>query len=264
METVFENNKKRISAAVFVFMIIISLFFAVKTFNELKKSEYIGRNENVQSMISVAGKGEVFAMPDIAAFSFGVSETAKAVKDAQETVTNKMNGILSFLKETGINEKDTKTSYYNVSPKYEYREQVCYSYPCPSGKNTLVGYEVSHGVSVKIRDIQKVGDVLARVGALGATDISSTSFLVDKEEDLINNARIEAIKDAKEKADKLANELGVKIIRMTNYSESNNRPMPMYENMDMFYGKGGDSATPEIPSGENNIVMNVYITYEIR
>ncbi|MBU3968946.1 SIMPL domain-containing protein [Patescibacteria group bacterium] len=265
MNTLFENNKDKVSKAIFVFVIVVSVFFAVKVINELKSSSYIGREGSMQSTINVEGKGEVFAMPDIATFSFSVSEKSATVKVAQDSVTEKMNKILDNLGKNKIEKKDISTGGYNIYPEYEYRQVNCFVYPCPEGKRILTGYKVTHTITLKIRDLDKVGSILNSLGELGATDVSGVNFSIDKEDELKEEARDIAIENAKDKAEELSKVLGVKLVRVINYSEYGSSPY--YARYDMVkakgYGVGGGSPVPEIPTGESKIVSMVNIIYEI-
>ena len=267
MDSIFEHNKKKVATAVFVFVVIISIFFVVKVINEIKEGRYIGTGTSAQSTISVAGEGEVLATPDIAEFSFTVTEMKSTVKDAQEIVTEKMNGVLKVLKDDfKIEEKDIKTSSYNIYPKYEWRRIECFAYPCPSGKNILTGYEVSHSVYIKIRDLDEAGNILTDLGERGVSNVGSINFSIDEEEELKEEARMLAIEDAKEKAEQLADELGVGLVRVVSFYENNIGTSPRFAMMesDMAFGKGGGIEAPEIPTGESNIVSRVNIVYEIR
>jgi len=268
MENLFQNNKDNISKAIFAFVIIVSIFFVAKVINEFKSSSYIGREGNMQSTIYAEGKGEVFAMPDIATFSFTVSKKSKTVKEAQETVTDKMNKILDNIKESGIEDKDITTSGYNINPEYEYQQITCFAYPCPEGKRILTGYVVSHSIVLKVRELEKVGTLLNSLGELGATDVSGVTFSIDKQDELKKEARNKAIEQAKIKAKELAKELGVKLVRVISYNDYSNEPV--YRGYEMMsskvdgYGMGGGMPAPQIPTGENKIVSTVNIVYEIR
>jgi hypothetical protein len=170
------------------------------------------------------------------------------------------------LKDSGIDEKDIKTGGYNLYPEYEYHQIECFAYPCPTGKSVLSGYTVSHNISLNIRDIDKVGEVLNSLGELGATNVSGVNFSIDKEDDLKAEAREIAIEKAKEKAEALADNLDVKLVRIISYYESG---VPVYAydisaSKAEEYGIGGGRVTPEIPTGESKLVSTVNITYEIR
>lgn len=243
-------------------LVVLALFLAVETLGSLKKLTAV---DPVFNSISISGEGEVLAVPDIATFSFSVSADAKDVSEAQRLVTEKMNAIISALKEAGIEEKDIKTTDYSVWPKYVYAQGPCTEFYCPPGRQVPDGYTASHNISLKARETGRVGEILALVGEKGATNISSISFIVDDEEVLREEARSLAIRDAREKAKKLSKDLGVRLVRVISYYDNNGRVGPYFE---ATYGMGGDmmkaSPAPTIPSGENKIKASVTVTYEIR
>ena len=138
--------------------------------------------------------------------------------------------------------------------------------PCRQDAPRIIGYEVSENVSVKIHDMEKVGEIIKGIGAVGISSISGPNFSVEKEDALKEQARKIAIDEAKAKAEKLAGDLGVTLIRIVNFSENGNYPI-------MYAAKGmmadsvsayAPSAAPALPTGENKITSNVTITYEIR
>ena len=265
------EHKHYYGKAVFLVATLLSLFLLAKTLVAFKEYGTIGRDYPAQNIINVTGKGEVVAVPDVASVTFNVQEEAKEVADAQKKVTEKMNAIIAALKKLDIVEKDIKTVNYNVYPKYDYTREtfVCpagsYCPPIP-GKQVLTGYEVMHGVEVKIRKISDAGAILTKLGTLKVSNLSGVSFSIDDEETLKAEARREAIDDAKEKARKLASDLGVRLVRVVSFSESGD--YPIYYAREMAMGKGGDmvaaAPVPEIPTGENKIISNVNISYEIR
>lgn len=241
---------------------ILCLFVATKTLTELKSWDSLGKNLSTTSTISVTGKGEVIAIPDIATFSFSVSEEASVVADAQAKATKKMNASLDFLKKSGIADKDIKTTDYNIYPRYEYTGGTTYY---PGGKQVLVAYVVSQNITVKVRKISEAGTLLSGIGELGVTNVSSLNFSVDKYDDVVKEARAKAISDAKINAEKLANDLGVKLVRIMDYSDSSYNPSPVYYAKAMSAGVSSDMMrAPELPAGESKITSNVTITYEIR
>lgn len=258
----FEDNK--IKKSIVVALVILSLFLAAKLVAEVKGFRFIGSNPQNQSVISVTGKGEVVGIPDIATFSFSVTEESLIVKTAQDEAAKQTNAILAFLKAQGVEEKDVKTSGYNIYPRYEYSTANAL-YPYPQGKQKLAAYVVSQSVTVKIRDLANAGKILGGLGELGATDVSGLSFDFDKRDDLVKEARDKAIKEARSEATKLAKSLGVSLVRIVSYSEGGYYPIYGKTVMAEAYGRGGDaSVVPEIPVGEDKIISNVTITYEIK
>ena len=211
--------------------------------------------------ITVSGTGEVVVKPDIATISFGVSAENLDVAKAQTESATKINNIIDFLKKNSVEDKDIKTTNYNIYPRYDYKA-VNSIYP--SGKQVLAAYVVSQTVEVKIRDLTKSGAILSGIGGLGATDISGLTFSVDKVKDVENQARDAAIKDARTQAQVLADELGVKLVKITSFSENANTPIYYGMNKVMAAPAVMDSVAPQMPAGENKITSNVSITYEIR
>jgi uncharacterized protein len=223
------------------------------------------------TVISVEGTGEVFATPDVATFSFSVESKEKDSTTAQNKVAEIMDAIQAYLSEAGVEDKDIKTTSFDLSPRYEYPDTTCneWGYCPPRGEPKLIGYTVSQSVTVKVRDIERAGDILSSIGDKGALNVSSLTFTIDDEDALLAEAREKAIKDAREKAEVLATNLDSRIVRMNGYWEENNGyPMP--------YGKGGDmmmfdSAIAEsapsaavLPMGENTFTVKVNISYEIK
>lgn len=266
------EHKQYYGKAVLLVATLLSLFLLAKTLVAFKEYSTAGRDYPAQNVISVSGRGEVIAVPDIAEITFDVREEAKEVPEAQKKVTEKMNAIISSLKTAGIAEKDIKTITYNVYPRYEYQKQEVRCLPggeCiypPSGRQVLIGYEVVHGVQVKIRKVSNAGKILSTLGTLKISNLSGVNFSIDDEDALKAEARRKAIADAKEKAKVLARDLGVRLVRIVSFGESGD--YPVYYARAGAFGKGGDVSvpelTPDIPTGENKIVSNVVVSYEIR
>lgn len=246
---------------------VLALFLLVSTISGLKGMQFIGSGVAATNTISVSGEGEVFAVPDTATFSATVREKAKQVKDAQDAATKKGNDIIAYLKAGGVEDKDIKTVDYSISPDYEWSQGACpQSGYCPPGKQVLVGYQVAQTLSVKVRDTKKAGDLLAGVGSRGASEVSGLSFTIDDEDALKAEARDKAITQAKGKAEVLAKSLGVSLVRVVGFSEGGGSPI-YYAKTAVGMGMGGGSEAspvPDIPVGQNKIVSNVNVVYEIR
>lgn len=257
------KEKKNLFGMLTIFLLITTIFMVFKTITAYKESAFVGLEG--QSTITFTGKGEVFAIADVATFNFSVVETSSTVAKAQEASAEKINAIMNYLKEQGIEEKDIKTANYNVYPKYEWRRTtVCEGGFCPDGKNVLVGYEASQTITVKVRDTEKSGTLLTGVGGLGASNISGLTFSIDDEEAVKREARKLAIEDAQNKAEQLAKDLDVKLVRIISFSESGDYPIYAYDKaMGMGIG-GGEAVSPQVPVGENQIISNVSITYQIK
>lgn len=243
-------------------LVFLTIFLAAEAFGTFKHWHDVSPAYN---SITVSGKGEAFAVPDLATFSFSVSADAKSVSEAQSQVTKKIDAIVSSLKDLGIDEKDIKTTDYNVYPKYVYGSSPCSPNYCPPSKQTQDGYTATHSISVKVRKTDDAGAALAAAGDAGATNLSGVSFTIDDVDKLTAEARATAIKDAKDKAEVLSDELGVHLVRVVSYSDgAEGNPMPYYS-AQATGGVAIDQAkAPSLPTGENKISVVVSVTYEIR
>ena len=255
-----------------ILVIILIAFIAAETVNALKENSYIGRGTPAVNVITVSGKGEIMAKPDIADFTFTISQDGKTAEQAQNAATLKSNAALAAVKAAGVEDKDVKTLSYDLSPKYEYQNTVCPqdSSPkgivyCPPGRSTIVGYTVTQNIEVKVRKIDDASPLLTKITAAGASNISGISFVVDDQDALMEQAKGLAIADAKAKAQALAKQLGVSIARVVSFSDEQGGPIYYAKAYatDSMAGGAPSVPTPQLPSGENKITSNVMITYEI-
>lgn len=251
-----------VKKAAVVALSLLSLFLLVASIGQFKKIPTIGRDVPAMNTINVSGEGEVVAVPDIATFSFSVTEESLNVADAQNKSAKSINDIMDYFAKNSVDKEDIKTTGYNIYPRYEYYGTSMYY---PSGKQTLAAYVVSQGVEVKVRKIADAGKLLGGLGELGATNVSGVSFGFDNDDNLKADARDKAIQEARKRAKTIANSLGVSLGRIISFSENGNYPYPM------AYGKGGGDVImssapmmPEITAGESKITSTVNITYEIK
>ncbi|OHA18963.1 MAG: hypothetical protein A3C08_00815 [Candidatus Taylorbacteria bacterium RIFCSPHIGHO2_02_FULL_47_18] len=260
-------NNIKIQKAVFAVLIILAVLLLGKVFAEFGSLRYIGTNPQAQSIISVSGKGEVVAVPDIATFSFSVEKESLLVADAQADVAKRTNDIIAFLKKNKVEEKDIKTAGYNIYPRYEYQtigDSVSVLYQ-GGGKRYLAAYVVSQSISVKVRTVGDAGKLLSGIGELGAENVSGLSFDFDKRDEMIKEARGKAIAEARAEAENLAKALGVRLVRIVSYNDNGRYPIYYAKAEAASYSIGGGGrVTPEIPVGEDKIISQVNITYEIK
>jgi len=243
-----------------LFLISLTVLASVCVVNKLKEGRYIGQEIEARNTITVSDTGEIYAKPDLAVIDFSVINEAKTVAAAMDDNTKKMNAIIEAVKGQGVEAKDLKTTNFNIYPRYEWYEK---SEIYPQGKRVLVGYEVQQTLEVKIRDLAKIGQVIEKAVEAGANQVGDLTFTIDKQDELKKQARKEAIEKAKTKAKELANQLGVNLVRITNFSESTIVPIPQPFYLEKAAGAGGEE-TPQIETGENKIEVTVTLTYEIR
>ena len=235
---------------VFVLMIMVIAYLGASINQKNQTSE--------NQLITVSGTGEVYATPDVGLIDISVKTEGKDVATATNDNSVKMNDIIAFVKSSNVEEKDIKTTGFNINPMYSWEDKT--------GKRTLNGYEITQTINVKIRDLTKVGSIISGATEKGANDVSSLSFIVDNDEQIKENAKNLAIKDAQAKAKNLEKALGVKMVKIINFSE--NSYNPIYTSYDQSYkmlsSAGTGAVAPTIQTGQNKITSTVTITYAIR
>ena len=250
-----------------LFLLVVSVFFVVKIATEVKSYQTMGDDHQPSNVITVSGTGEVFAIPDTAKITFTVHSEGKNIMEAQKKSADILSNTMAILKTNGIDEKDIKTDGYNANPKYEWRTDKmspCVSGYCPNGKNVIVGYSVDESISVKIKKVDTAGVIVDAIGKTGVSNISGPDFTVGDIDTKKAEARKLAIDNAKSKAQVLAHDLGVRLVRIVNFNENNTGgyPIPMMDTMVRSEAKA--SVSTMLPVGENKITSDVSITYEIR
>lgn len=235
---------------------LISLYLLVLIRNTLKEYHYIGKSSDLLNTIEIIGNGKVVAIPDIASISLGLESEKPTVAQAQADNTKKMNQLYDELKKIEIPKEDIMTTQYNVYPKYEWKKD----------SQIFLGYTVTQNVVVKIRNFEKIPNVLELIGTLGLNQVQNLFFTTDNPELLLEEARMKAIKNAKAKVQAIAKEAGVKLGKIISFTE-NSEPFPIspYKNYSMEAGIGGAqiAPSPNIEPGSQEFNVQVNISYEI-
>ncbi len=261
-------EKTYVKNAVIAIATLLSLFLLVISIKGIKEIGYVGKDTQASNIISVTGTGDAIAIPDLATFTFGITEEASTVSEAQTKATTKINAAIKIVKDSGVADKDIKTQGYNIYPIYSSTNSICTRTACPPVKQMITGYSVNQMIEVKVRDTSKAGKLLNDIGATGINNVSGLSFSVDKEEALKDSARNLAITQAREKAEVLAKQLGVKLVRIVSFNENNGGGYPVmyksYDRMEAAANSGAMAPQVEVPSGEQKITSTVTITYEIK
>jgi len=246
------GDKKNILLSVLtIFFIALIVLTVVVIFNKIEYGKYIG--QEFKNTITISGEGEVFARPDLAIVNFLVISEEKTVNSAMQKNREKMNAIIDFMKANEIEERDLRTIAFRVEPRYEWHRN----------RRVLVGYEVHQTLEVRIRNMDKIGTIIQGGTDIGANQVGSLQFTIDNKDGLKNQAREQAIQTAKERAEMLANQLNVRVVRIVNFSEDYHQPIipgadVIREAMPVA------PMPPQIELGEEKIQVIVHITYQIK
>lgn len=242
------NNYKPLIWSGTAVSIILAIFLLAST-------NQVVNTAATTNTVSFSGEGKVTAKPDIAKVQLSVVTEALTSKAAQDANSKKSTAITDYLKKQNIEDKDIKTTGYNISPQYKY--------PPYGGQPTITGYQVNESLEVKIRNLDNVSNVLDGVVTAGANQVNQLSFEIDNPDALKAEARAQAIADAKKKANELQSQVGISLGKIVNFSENTGGyPVPMMYDAKAV-GLGGGSG-PSVPVGENEITVDVSITYQIK
>jgi len=205
--------------------------------------------------ITISGQGKISLAPDMGVVTTRVVTPAKSAPEALSSNTQAMNEVISKIKEAGIAAKDIQTSGFSIHPRYADRRDD------PNQPLKIVGYEVSNGVTIQVRDLDKLGAILDTVVRSGANEVGGISFQVSDADKKMDAARKAAVENARTKAALYAEAAGVSLGRVLSISESGAiapRPYAMRADKMML----AEAAVP-IEAGQETLSANVTIVWEL-
>ena len=209
-----------------------------------------------QEGIWVTGQGKVAAVPDIATLRLGVEAREASVAEAQTQAAAAMERVMDALTDHGVAEKDIQTRYFSIQQVTKWNRET--------EEETVVGYRVSNLVTAKIRNIDKIGVIIDAVAEAGGDliRIDSIGFSVDDPSDYYEEARKEAMADAKAKAEQLAKLAGVSLGKPIYISEGLQVP-PIYTRGVVYEEAVPALAETPISPGEMELSLTVQVVYAI-
>ncbi len=217
------------------------------------------RAQNVQPPpphVAVTGEGEVAIAPDMAVLSLAVVSEEKTARAALDANNEAMAGVLAAMAEMGVAERDLQTAGFSITPRYVY--------PKNSSDNQqprIVGYQVHNGLSVRVRDLSKLGAIIDRSVSLGVNQGGNITFTNDDPSAVITEARKQAMIDAISRATTLTEAAGIALGKVLSITEQsfNPRPIPMAR-AEMAMRQA--DAVP-VATGENTYRVQVNVTFEL-
>jgi hypothetical protein len=200
-------------------------------------------------MISVTGEATVSVPPDLAEIEGGVTNDAKTAREASEANNAAMGKLLLALKAASIDEKDIQTSRLSLQPQ---------SAPNRAGSSAIIGYRASNQVTIRLRDVTKVANAVDTLVGAGANDIGGINFMVSQASKLLDQAREQAISDARRKAEIYAKAAGVTLGAPLSISEEGSPGAMPYRKM-----SAGIAAAP-VAQGEETLQVTVNVSWAIK
>ncbi len=237
--------------------IIVIIFFFLTLFIYTKSAGPLPFSVNSVSTtksdtFNVSGEGKVNVIPDIVVVNLGVSANGATVKQVQDQINTNINKVTEGVKKLGVDSKDIQTSNYNINPNIDY-----------TAGQKINGYTANTNLTIKVRDLNKVNEVIDSATQNGANQVGGITFDASDKTKAENEARQKAIQDAKSKAEQAAKIAGFSLGRLINYQEGFNNPPRPYLTAPSAVGTL-EKADTSIEPGSSEITISVTLSYEIR
>ena len=243
--------------AVLLCQLFAFAIIAVSTFSDSKP---VLADEVKQPEVNVSATGKVSAEPDMALVSFGVVREARTAREALNDNNQAMASVLTALESSGIANKDIQTSNFNISPRYHYPKRSSDgSQPPPK----ITGYAVSNNVTIRVRELAKLGTILDEVVSLGVNSGGNIQFQNQNPAEILEEARTKAVKNAMAKAQTLATAAGVKLGPIIEIRENTLEPRPVPMARTTMMEASSDAAAVPIAGGENSYSVHVQMRWAL-
>jgi len=209
------------------------------------------------AILDVTAQGETTRVPDVATIRAGVVTQGATAAAALADNAKRMAGVLDALKRAGVAPRDNRTASVSLSPQYRYTD----------GQPPVVtGYQASNSVSIRFRDIAKAGAILDALVTQGANQIDGPTLAIDQPEAALDEARADAVKRARARAELYARAAGLTVSRILSISEAGQNdgstPQPiMFNNRAMAAGM--DASTRVVP-GETEVTVSVNVRFLLK
>lgn len=240
--------------ALIVVAMINVIFFVMPLLGNLRDS-FVSTH-----VITVTAQGKTTVTPDLAELSFSVISQGASPKALSTDNNTKMAAVMQFVDSQMIASSDIKTAGYDLQPNYQYDRKT--------GRSTIFGYTLTQMVTLKVRDLSKVADVLGGLAPLGVNQIGGVNFTFDDPEKFLAVARADAFAKVKEKAMEMASAAGASLGRVITISENGAPPVPIfYRGLSADVSMVGGGAAPSAPTiqpGSQDVTDSVTITYALR
>jgi|GEM_PF-707810 len=267
-------KKESVVKTAFLSAVFTLVLFSLANFFVNRSWNFFSAGASKTQPFTVQGSGTAKAMPDQAQISFTVTKTAPKLDDAQNEANTASNSIVNDLQKAGIQKNNIQTGNYNSHPNYAENNSpntISAIRPIPvppSGNSTeIVSYTVDENVNVTVRDISKANDVIDIATKGGAENIygPNFSFSESQQQKLADQARTAAIANAKQKAEKIATEAGIRLGKVLSVQE-NSAPYPIRPlTMDAKTESGAAGSAPtQINPGEDTATEDITLSFETR
>jgi len=205
------------------------------------------------TILDVSAEGRTTRVPDLATIRAGVVSQAPSAAAALSDNAQRMQRVLAALKRAGVAPRDLATSTVGLSPQYRYTD---------GQPPAITGYQATNTVSIRFRDVAKAGGVLDALVAQGANQIDGPNLSIDKLEAALDEARTDAVRRARARADLYAAAAGMKVVRVVSIAETGQDaggpgPQPVF----LARAMKADAAPTEIAPGEKDVTVTLSVRF---
>ena len=204
--------------------------------------------------LDVTATGEVTRVPDVAIISTGVVTKSATASGAISQAASRMARVRAALKAAGVEDRDIQTSNLSLNPDYRYDNNQ---------PPKLVGYQASNTVTVRFRDIASSGKIIDALVAEGSNQINGPTLTIDKPEAALDEARAQAVRIGRARAELYARSMGLRLVRVIAVSESGGS-YPVPPPMPVMMQARAEAASSKIDPGEQKLQVNLAMTFELQ
>ncbi len=233
-------------------LVLLAVVLALQLLVVLPGASTAGTSQESRG-ITVMAQGEVSADPDLAMITIGVETRESTAALAAAENADRMSEVMGALRQLEIADEDIQTVDYSIQPEIDWDDD----------EHRVIGYVVNNSVRVKMRDMERVGDVLDAVTEAGANNVYGIQFTFDDPSALQEQARAEAMDEARKKAEALAELGGVRLGAPRTISESTYETPPYYLDSVYAMAESGMGGGTSVSTGQLEVTVQVQITYDI-
>lgn len=204
--------------------------------------------------LDIMATGTTKRVPDVAVISAGVVTQATDAAGAMRENATRMSAVIAALKKAGVAERDITTSTVRLDPQYRYGENV---------PPVITGYQAHNAVDIRFRDVAKSGRILDVLVGQGANQISGPNLQIDKPEAAEDEARVDAVRKARARADLYAGAAGLRVKRILQIAESGGYAPPSPRPYALASRAKGEMADTAIEAGEQSVNITVSVSFEL-
>lgn len=205
------------------------------------------------TLLDIAAEGSTTRVPDLAVIQAGVITQARTAAEAMQANSTRMAGVIAAVRKSGIAERDLQTAVVSLSPVYRNDDNK---------PPVITGYQASNQLTVRFRDVAKSGAILDTLVQQGANNISGPNLMVEQPEPALDEARTDAVRKARARAELYARAAGLKVERVVSISETGaDVPEASYASLQRVSLASADT---QVLPGERKLRVNVSVRFLLK